>query len=289
MHGLRALNRGKRISRSKTGTAALFVVLLIFACVMAFPTALIVANAFKPQDELWVFPPQLIPNSPTLDNFRDMFSIMSNSTVPFLRYIFNTVFITLVGTIGHIIISSMCAYPLAKKRFPGREAIFRIIVLSLMFNATVTAIPNFLTMSWLKWIDTHISLIVPALGAPIGLYLMKQFMAQIPDALIEAARIDGADQWYTFWRIVMPNVKSAWLTLFLLSFQSLWGIGNTSYIYREELKTLPYALNQILAVGISRAGVGAAVSVLMLIVPVLIFVFSQSNIVETMASSGMKD
>lgn len=289
MHGLSALNRGKRISRSKTGTAALFVVLLIFACVMAFPTALIVANAFKPQDELWVFPPQLIPNSPTLDNFRDMFSIMSNSTVPFLRYIFNTVFITLVGTIGHIIISSMCAYPLAKKRFPGREAIFRIIVLSLMFNATVTAIPNFLTMSWLKWIDTHISLIVPALGAPIGLYLMKQFMAQIPDALIEAARIDGADQWYTFWRIVMPNVKSAWLTLFLLSFQSLWGIGNTSYIYREELKTLPYALNQILAVGISRAGVGAAVSVLMLIVPVLIFVFSQSNIVETMASSGMKD
>lgn len=289
MQGLRALNRSKRVSRSKSGTVLLFIVLLLFACVMAFPTALIIANAFKPQDELWVFPPRLIPNNPTMENFRDMFNIMSNSSVPFLRYIFNTVFITLTGSVGHIVISSMCAYPLAKKRFPGREIIFRIIVLALMFNASVTAIPNFLTMSWLRWIDTHLALIVPALGAPIGLYLMKQFMEQIPDALIEAARIDGASQWHTFWKIVMPNVKSAWLTLFLLSFQSLWGIGNTSYIYREELKTLPYALNQILAGGISRAGVGAAVSVFMMIVPIMIFIFSQSNIVETMASSGMKD
>ena len=118
---------------------------------------------------------------------------------------------------------------------------------------------------------------------------MKQFIEQLPDSLLEAARIDGASQWQTFWKIVMPNVKAAWLTLFLLSFQSLWGIGATSYIYKEEMKTLPYALGQILSGGISRAGVGAAVSVFMLIVPVMIFIFSQSNIIETMASSGMKE
>lgn len=289
MKSLKALNKSRKVNRSKAGTAALFIVLLIFALVMAFPMALIIANAFKPQDELWVFPPRLIPNNPTLENFRNMFTVMSNSQVPFIRYIFNTVLITSVGTVGHIILSSMCAFPLAKKKFPGRNIIFKIIVLALMFNATVTAIPNFLTMSWLGWIDTYLALIVPAFGTPIGLYLMKQFIEQLPDSLLEAARIDGAGQWQSFWRIVMPNVRAAWLTLFLLSFQSLWGIGATSYIYKEELKTLPYALSQILASGISRAGVGAAVSVFMLIVPVCIFIFSQSNIIETMASSGMKE
>ncbi len=289
MKSLRALNRSSKVNRSRLGTVVLFIILLIFACVMAFPMALIIANAFKPQDELWVFPPRLIPNNPTLENFRNMFTVMSSSQVPFVRYIFNTVLITAVGTVGHIILSSMCAFPLAKKEFPGRNVIFQTIVLALMFNATVTAIPNFLTMSWLHWINTYLALIVPAFGAPIGLYLMKQFIEQLPDSLLEAARIDGAGQWQSFWKIVMPNVKAAWLTLFLLSFQSLWGIGATSYIYKEELKTLPYALSQILSSGISRAGVGAAVSVFMLIVPVFIFIFSQSNIIETMASSGMKE
>ena len=289
MKSLRALNRSGKVNRSRLGTAALFIVLFCFACVMAFPMALIIANAFKPQDELWVFPPRLIPNNPTTENFRNMFTVMSNSQVPFLRYIFNTVLITATGTVGHIILSSMCAFPLAKKKFPWRNVIFKIVVLALMFNATVTAIPNFLTMTWLHWINTYLSLIVPAFGAPIGVYLMKQFIEQLPDSLLEAARIDGASQWQTFWKIVMPNVKAAWLTLFLLSFQSLWGIGATSYIYKEEMKTLPYALGQILSGGISRAGVGAAVSVFMLIVPVMIFIFSQSNIIETMASSGMKE
>ena len=289
MKNLRALNKSSKVNRSKLGTVLLFIILLVFSCVMAFPMILIIANAFKPQDELWVFPPKLIPNHPTLENFRNMFTVMSSSQVPFLRYIFNTVFITAIGTVGHIILSSMCAFPLAKKKFPGRNVIFRIIVLALMFNATVTAVPNFLTMSWFHWINTYLALIVPAFGAPIGLYLMKQFIEQLPDSLLEAARIDGAGQWHSFWKIVMPNVKAAWLTLFLLSFQSLWGIGTTSYIYKEELKTLPYALSQILSSGISRAGVGAAVSVFMLIVPVLIFVFSQSNMIETMASSGMKE
>lgn len=256
---------------------------------MVLPMVLIIGNAFKPLDELWVFPPTLIPKNPTLDNFRSMFNVMSTSVVPFVRYIFNTVFITTVGCFGHIILSSMSAYPLAKKNFPGKNVIFRIIVLSLMFNATVTSIPNYLIMSQLGWINTYWSLIMPAIGAPIGLYLMKQFMEQLPNSLIEAARIDGATQWQTFWKIIMPNVKSAWLTLLLLCFQNLWGLGTTNYIYKDELKTLTFALNQILSGGIARAGIGAAVSVLMMVVPIAIFIFSQSNIIDTMASSGMKD
>lgn len=289
MKTLRSVNRSSRVNRSRLGTAGLFVFMIVFGCIMATPLALIISNAFKPQDELWVFPPRLIPNNPTFENFRNMFNVMSNSWVPFFRYLFNTILITVVGSVGHVVISSMCAFPLAKKKFPGRAVIFKVIVLSLMFNAAVTAIPNYLVMSSLGWIDTYFALIIPAFGASIGLYLMKQFMEQLPDPLLEAARIDGANQWNTFWNIVMPNVKSAWLTLFLLSFQSLWGVGTTSFIYKEELKTLPYALSQILAGGIARAGVGAAVSVLMMSVPITIFVLCQSRIIETMATSGMKD
>ena len=138
---------------------------------------------------------------------------MSSSDVPFLRYVFNSFLITGVGAAGHIILSSMCAFPLAKKKFPGKNVLFNIVVLALMFNATVTNIPNYLVMTGLKWIDTYYALTVPAFGMPLGLYLMKQFMEQIPDSLLEAARIDGASQWKIFWRIVMPNVRSAWMTL----------------------------------------------------------------------------
>ena len=267
----------------------MFLVMLAFAGFMAFPMIVIIGNAFKPLDELWVFPPKMFPKHGTFKNFQDMFNVLSNSWVPFLRYIFNSVFITVVGTVGHIVLASMCAYPLAKKNFPGRNIIFNIIVLSLMFNATVTAIPNYITMAKLGWVDSHLALIIPAFASSLGLYLMKQFIEQLPDSLIEAARIDGASQWYTFWYIVMPNVKSAWLTLMLLSVQSLWAIGANRFIYKEELKTFPYALSQILAGGIARAGVGAAVTVLMMIVPIGIFIFSQRNIIDTMSTSGMKD
>ncbi len=284
-----AIVRGKRVNRSRAGTIAMFLVMLVFALFMAWPMVIIIGNAFKPLDELWVFPPKLWPSSPTLNNFRDMFSVLSDSWVPFLRYIVNSLVITAVGTAGHIVFFSMCAYPLAKKRFPGRTVIFNMIVLSLMFNGVVTRIPNYIIMAKIGWVDSHLSLIIPAFGSSLGLYLMKQFIEQLPDALIEAARIDGASQWKIFWGIVMPHVKPAWLTLILLSVQSLWGIGSSIFIYKEELKTLPYALSLILASGISRAGVGAAVTFIMMLVPVSIFLFSQSNIIDTMASSGMKE
>ena len=289
----RRLNRSKRVSRSRAGTLFLIIILFVFAAFMALPMVYMIANSFKPQDEFFVFPPKLFPSSPTFKNFRDMFNVMSASEVPFLRYIFNSVFVTAVGSAGHIILSSMCAFPLAKKRFPGRKLLFNIVVFSLMFNTTVTAIPNYIVMSKLNWIDSYAALIIPAFGMSLGLYLMKQFMEQIPDSLLEAARIDGAGQWKIFWQIVMPNVKSAWMTLLLLSVQSLWAIGDNNFIYKEELKTLAYALGQIQGTGatvnIARAGVGAAVSVFMMIVPITIFIFSQNNIIETMSSSGMKD
>lgn len=280
----------KRVSRSVGGTVCLFIFMIFFAFFMVLPMWLAICNSLKPLSELWEFPPKFYVRNPTFKNFIDMFNDMSDSLVPFTRYIFNTLFITAAGTAGNIILSSMCAFPLAKKKFPGKEGIFQVIVLSLMFNGTVTAIPNYIIMSALGWIDTPWSLVVPAFASTLGLYLMKQFMEQsVPTSLLEAARIDGASQWLIFWKIVMPCVKPAWLTQLLLSVQSLWNLGSSTYIFSDEKKTLAYALSQIVSGGIAKAGVGAAVAVFMMIVPIGIFIFSQSNIIDTMATSGMKD
>lgn len=282
-------NKSKKINRSLTGNFVMFFFLLISGLFMALPLVYALSNSFKPLDELWYFPPQFIVSNPTLKNFSDLFSLISNSWVPFSRYLFNTLFITIVGTVGHVVVSSMCAYPLAKHRFPGSKLIFKLIFLSLMFNASVTAIPNYLTMASIGWVDTYQAIIVPAIGGTLGLYLMKQFMEQINDSILEAAKIDGSGEWSTFWRIVMPSVKPAWLTLIVFSVQGLWNIGSTNFIYSEALKTLPYALSQIATAGIARAGVGSAVSVVMLIVPVTVFIITQSSIIETMTSSGVKE
>ena len=279
----------KKVNRSLWGNISVFLFVFICAAFMSLPLIFAITSAFKPLNELWLYPPRLYVVHPTLKNFSDLFALLSNSWVPFSRYFFNTAFITAVGTAGNVLVASMCAYPLAKYKIPGSKAFFSIIVLSLMFNTSVTDIPNYLTMSFLGWINSYQALIVPAIGSSLGLYLMKQFMEQIPDSLIEAAKIDGAGHWRTFIRIIMPNVKPAWLTLIVFSVQGLWNIGNTNFIYSEQLKTLPYALNQIISGGIARAGVGSAVAVILLIVPISVFIFTQSNIIETMSSSGIKE
>ncbi len=280
----------KSLSRSFGGTMALLIFILLVAAFMLFPMVLVIGNSFKPLNELWLFPPRLFPIKPTVNNYLDLFNLVGDSLVPITRYLFNTVFITVVGTVLHIIFSSMCAFSLAKGKFRGREIVFKIIVFSLMFSAAVTAIPSYLIMVKLGWIDSLAAIIVPAIGSPLGLYLMKQFMeTSIPDQIIEAAKVDGASVFTIFRRIVMPNTKPAWMTLMLFSVQTLWNLGASTYIFSEENKTLVYALSQIAAGGISRTGVAAATTVVIMLVPITIFIISQSNIMETMASSGMKD
>ncbi|WP_017473012.1 carbohydrate ABC transporter permease [Amphibacillus jilinensis] len=279
----------KRLNRSLPVSLMLFLFLALFGAFMALPLVYAVNNAFKPLDELFIFPPRFFVRNPTFDNFFDLVAVMGDSWVPLSRYFFNTIVITLFGTVGHIILASMAAYPLAKYKFPGSSAIFRVVVLSLMFSPHVTAIPNYMVMSRLGWIDTHLSLIVPAMAFPLGLFLMKQFMEQLPDAMLEAAKIDGASEYRIFWKIVMPNVKPAWLTLLILQFPVLWGTNGGDFVYSEELKTLNYALQQIILGGIARAGVGAAVALILMVVPITLFIISQSNVIQTMSSSGMKD
>ena len=279
----------RRPNRSVWGDLGMYLLLAIVAVAMVFPLVFSVASSLKPLDELFRFPPRVFPRHVTLDNYSDLFVTMGQSWVPFSRYLVNTVLITFLGTAGHLVVASMAAFVLAKYDFPGSKAFFSIVVTALMFSGYVTGIPNYIIMSRLRMIDTHWAVILPAFAAPIGLFLMKQFMESIPTALIEAAHIDGAGEFRIFWMIIMPVVKPAWLTMIIFSVQNLWNANAATVIYSESKKTLVYALQQIQAGGLARTGQAAAVTVIVMLVPIAVFIASQNQILETMASSGLKD
>ena len=284
--------RGHKVvlNRSAGGDSGITFVLVLLGLFMFLPMYYTVIQAFKPLDELFMFPPRFYVINPTFDNFTDLVALMSDSWVPFSRYIFNTVFLSVCGTVGNLVIASAAAYALSKLKFPGRKPIFDLIVMSLMFHSTVNQITHFIILSSFGWVDTFLSIIVPSLAGTMGLYLMKQFMdSSVPDTVLESARLDGASEFRTFLIIAMPMVKPAWLTLMIECFKGLWNMGGSIYIHSEELKTFNYAIQQIISGGIARSGAGAAASVIMMSVPILVFVFNQSKIIETMGSSGMKD
>ena len=283
------LIKKRKPNRSIAGDFFLYLFLVCMALVMAFPLIYTVSNALKPLDELFKFPPRILAQNPTLDNFSDLFVTMGKSWVSFSRYLFNTVFITVVGTAGHLIIASMGAFVLSKYDFPGSQAFFKLVTVAMMFTYMVTQIPNYLILNKLGWIDTYWAIIIPAFASPMGLFLMKQFMEGLPMSLVEAAKIDGANEWRVFSGIVMPNVKPAWMTLIIFSVRDLWNNKAGTFIYSEEKKTLVFAMGQIQGGGIARTGQAAAVMVVLMIVPIVTFVISESQILETMASSGLKD
>lgn len=281
---------GSNSYRSTVGNILVFLFLLIIALFMVLPMVFIFSNAFKPLSELFIFPPKLFPQNPTFDNFTNLSALLGDSWLPFPRYILNSVFITAIGTTGNIIISSMAAYILSKKKFPGKTFLFQLVVLSLLFSGNVLGIPNYIIMTKLGLINTLWAIILPLLPSSMGLFLMKQFMDQmVPDALLEAASLDGAGENRIFMQIVMPMVKPAWLTLLIFSFQSIWGTTGGVFIFDEDLKTLPTALSNIVSGGIARTGVSAAISLIMILPPITVFLFSQSNVMQTMSSSGIKD
>lgn len=278
------------LNRSVGGDLGITIMLTILGAFMFLPMLYVVMQSLKPLDELWMFPPRFFVMNPTLNNFSDLFVLMNTSWVPFSRYIFNTVLVSVAGTAGNLLFASLCAYALAKIDFPGHKLIFKTIRTSLMFHETVTAVTRFTIMSVLCLIDTPLALIIPAWGSTLGLYLMKQFMeTNVNNSVLESSRLDGASEWKTFWVIAMPMVKPAWLTLIIYCFQGLWNAGSSIYIHSEQYKSFNYAIQQITAGGIKRAGASAAAQVIMMMVPIAVFVISQSNIIETMGSSGMKD
>ena len=290
MAKLRIRKSNHALNRSLGGDIGINAVLLLMGAFMFLPMLYTVLQSFKPLDELWQYPPRFFVRNPTLGNFKTLLNLMSTSWVPFSRYIFNTAFVSVLGTFGNVIFSSMAAYAVAKMKFPGKDGLFQVVVYSLMFHTTVTAITNFYTMSKIGLVDTYWARIIPACATSMGLYLMRQFMqSSVPTAILESARLDGASELRIFWQIAMPMVKPAWLTLIVFCFKDLWNAGSSIYIYSEQYKSFNYAIQQIVTGGVSRQGAGAASTVIMMMVPILVFVVTQSNIIETMATSGMKD
>ena len=278
------------LSRSAGGDFGITIFLIILGVIMFLPLYYVVIQSFKPLDELFYYPPKFYVINPTWDNYTSLFTLMNESWVPFSRYIFNTVFITFCGTFGNLVLSSLCAYALSKIPFPGRKFFFQLVEKSLMIGSTVGSIITFIIISWLGLMDNYLAIILPAWSSTLGLYLMKNFMdSNVTTSILESARLDGAGEFRTFWSIAMPMVKPAWLTLIIYSFQGLWNSGASIFIHSEELKTLNYAITQILSAGIVRSGAQAASGVIMMAVPIIVFVVSQSKIIETMGTSGMKD
>ncbi len=284
----------KKSQRSFWGNVILGLFLLFMAVVFFFPVIYMISNSLKPMNEMFIFPPRILVSNPTMDNYRDFVNVLANTVVPVTRSLFNSAFVVIIGSIGHIVIASLCAYPLAKYRFPGSNFFNQLIVYSLMFNGTVTMIPNFLTIAGLGMLDTQWAIIIPGFASTLGLYLMKNFMEQIPDSLMEAAQIDGAGYVRIHFTIVMPVVKPALVTAFILVFQSFWTNTGDRFIYTEANKGFAYVVQQLASgrisgVGTSYAGISSASAVIMFAVPLIVFLIMQNNVVSTMATSGMKE
>lgn len=287
--GKRLIGTGSRLNRKASGDVLMLIVVGLMAAFSFFPLLMAVSMALKPIHELFYYPPKLLAENPTLDNFKMLMSLMQNTRVSFFRYAFNTVFISVMVTVGHVFLASMAAYPLAKLKIPGIKALNNMVMLSLMFVPAVTDVANYLSISWLGWLDTYKASIIPAMGASLGLFIMRNYISTIPDSLLEAARMDGCSDFWIYWRIIMPLSKPAWLTVAILMFQQIWSLDNTNYVYDEALKTLPYALSQITSGAIVRVGAGQAVGVLMMIVPAVVFLINQAKIIDTMAAAGIKE
>lgn len=279
-----------RLSRSKTGDIGVFIFLLLICAFMILPMLYSVIQAFKPLDELFLYPPRFFVRNPTTQNFSDVFYLTESLEVPFLRYVFNSVFITVAGTAIYIILASAAGYALGKGTFKGKSALSALVVWALLFRPEVTAIPQYVIVSKLGMVNTYWALILPALASTMGVFLIRQFVVvAIPDATLEAARIDGASEYRIFFKIVMPGIKPALMTAIIFTFQSLWNSASgTQFIFSEKLKGLPNVLSTIVAGGIARAGAASAVSVILMIPPIIVFLISQSSVMETMTHSGLK-
>lgn len=281
-------SRLRRNNVARIGRIVTFIVIFAFGIFMALPLIYSILQSLKPFDELFIYPPKFFPKRPSFDNYVDLFSITSNSWVPFSRYIFNSVWVTVVSTILQILAACMAAYPLALHEFPGKKLMNNIIVWSLLFNATVTALPAFIVLAKLNLIDNPLGLIIPTIGSSFALFLMINFMVTINPALLEAARIDGATEFQTLWKVAFPMVKPAYMTLAIFAFQGCWNSVGATPIYTEVMKLLPTALSQIMAAGNARVGASAASQVILIIPPIVFFIIAQSNTVETMSHAGIK-
>jgi len=288
-------NRGINPQGFHVSQIKFYALLLPLAALMMLPIIFIFSNAFKPPDELFAYPPRFFVIRPTLKNFTDLFSRMSTSGIPVSRYLFNSVVITLLSVVASMLVSSTAAYALSKKRFKLKQTLFAVNTVALMFVPIAVTIPRFLVIQRLHLLDTFWVHILPVLAMPVGLFLLKQFMDVIPNEVIEAAQIDGASDWWIYWRIVLPMIRPAIATLAILTFQAAWNNADTStlYVTTEGLRTFAFYLGTLTATTtganvVAGQGLAAVAALIMFLPNLIIFIFLQSQVMSTMSHSGLK-
>ena len=280
----------RRYTRSTAGNVMYFSILFLAGAFTILPLIYCIITSFKPLDELLIFPPRFFVKRPTFMNYLALPSLLSKIKIPISRYFFNSLFVAISGTVLHIICASLAAFGFSKSKVKGRSALFWIVQIMLLYNSITLAIPRYYIYTKLHMIDTYWVYILPAIPSATGCFLMKQYMdVSVPDVLMEAAKIDGATVGKIYRSIIMPILKPAWMTMLLLSFQEMWTIIPQGTIFSEQLKTLPQVMTSISAGGIARSGSAMAVTVLLMIPPIVVFLFSQSNVMETMSTSGIKE
>lgn len=280
----------RKYTRSRAGSIFYFSILILAGVVTVLPLIYCIVTSLKPLDELLIFPPRFFVERPTLGNFLAIPSILGSLQIPISRYTFNTLFIAFISTTGSIFVCSMAAFAFSKSHIKRKTFLFKSVQFMLLYSASTLAVPQYLIFSYMGLVDTYWVYILPALPSSVNCFLMKQYLdSSVPNALLEAARIDGAGVWTMYRRIIMPILKPAYMTVLLSTFQHMWGVVPGGTIFKEELKTLPYAMRSVANAGIARTGSAMAITVILMLPPILVFVFTQSNVMETMSSAGIKE
>ncbi|MFC0396138.1 carbohydrate ABC transporter permease [Paenibacillus mendelii] len=280
----------RRIDRTQI---VIIIGLTLLSAFMLLPLVYLFNHAFKPLHELLLFPPTFIVNEPTMQNFTDLMALTQTTFIPVSRYIFNSVIVTVLATAGMVFTGSLCAYPLSKHKFPGGNWFFGAIMVSLLFATEVISIPRYVVVQSLGIMNTYLGHVLPMIALPVGVFLLKQFMDQVPNELLEAAKIDGASEVKIFLRIVLPLVTPAMATITIIAFQTAWGNAETSTLFMQDdaMKTLPFYMGTLtsnLANSVARQGAAAAGALIMFLPSLIIFLIYQRKFIATMAHSGIK-
>lgn len=279
----------KRYTRSTSGTVVIALFLILFGSFMLLPMIYLIVTSLKPLEEIMAFPPRFYVVSPTFANYRALPNLLTNEWVPFSRYLLNSLFVSVLTTALHVFVASMAAFTLSKYKHKVFGVIFALVQMALLFNAYTLAIPQYIIMAKLKMLNTYWVYILPYIPSTLGVFLIKQYMdSSIPDVLMEAAKIDGASCFTIYFRIALPLIKPAILTLVLFAFKDLWSTSSSSLVFDENIKLLPNVIEQLSASGVTRQGSLMAATVVMLLFPVTTYLISQSSITQTMSSSGIK-
>lgn len=291
-----AAYKGHRMNPDKfeKGQIKIFLLVLPMVLLTGLPIVFIFFHAFKPMEELFAFPPKFITLHPTLDNFSKLLKASRSAGIPLSKYVFNSIFITVAVVFGSLLFSTMAAYALSKLKFKGRNVMMQINQIALMFVSCAVMIPRYLIVNKLGMIDTYWAEILPLIALPVGLFLIKQFVDQVPDSLIEAAYMDGAKEWQIYLRVVLPLIKPAIATAAILVFQQVWTNLETSnyYINDDSLKSLAFYMSTLTSTTTTNAvagqGIAAAASLIMFLPNLILFCILQKNVMNTMAHSGIK-